>query len=193
MVSDSATPSCGYYETNYSLFQNSSQSVETGSVFGATMVVLYLTSALYHALPASRAKQVFRGLDHAAIFLLIAGTYTPFTLGALAGGWGWTLFGVVWGLALLGILLKAARGMRHPRLSMFLYLAMGWLVVVALKPVLLGVPSWGVFWLLAGGLAYTIGAIFYSARRIRYNHLVWHLFVMAGTACHFVAVLRYAG
>ncbi len=162
------------------------------SVFAATMVLLYLASTLYHALPRNRAKQVFQVLDRAAIFLLIAGTYTPFTLGVLRGAWGWTLFGLVWGLALAGVVLTAAGGVRYPKFSTGLYLAMGWLVLVAVKPLWLRVPSWGLFWLLAGGIAYTGGVAFYVAKRVRYSHFVWHLFVITGTACHFIAVLRFA-
>lgn len=162
------------------------------SVFAATVVVLYLASTLYHALPESRAKRVFQVLDHGAIFLLIAGTYTPFTLGVLHGAWGWTLFGLVWGLALTGVVLKAAGGVRYPVLSTGLYLAMGWLVLIAVRPMWDRVPMWGLFWLLAGGLAYTAGVAFFAAKRVPYGHFVWHLFVLVGTVCHFIAVLRYA-
>jgi len=162
------------------------------SVFAATLVMLYLASTLYHAMPVSRAKRVFRRLDHGAIFLLIAGTYTPFTLGVLRGAWGWTLFGLVWGLAAAGIVLKATVGVRYPLVSTAVYLGMGWLILIAVKPLWTLVPMWGLFWLLAGGLAYTVGVAFYAAQRVRYSHFVWHLFVIAGTACHFVAVLRYA-
>ena len=160
-------------------------------VFGATVVLLYLTSTLYHALPHNRAKQVFQILDHGAIYLLIAGTYTPFTLGVLRGTWGWTLFVLIWILAIAGIILKSVGGMRFPRLSIALYLAMGWLILVAAKPLWHAMTSWGLFWLAAGGVAYTAGVWFYASRR-RYAHFVWHLFVIAGTACHFIAVLRYA-
>jgi hemolysin III len=162
------------------------------SVFAAAMVLLYLTSTLYHALPNSRAKRVFQVLDRAAIFLMIAGTYTPFTLGVLRGAWGWTLFGLVWGLALAGVVLTAAGGVQYPKLTTGLYLAMGWLILIAVKPLWLRVPSWGLFWLLAGGVAYTVGVVFYTAKRVSYSHFVWHLFVMTGTACHFIAVLRYS-
>ena len=162
------------------------------SVFAGTVVVLYLASTLYHALPESRAKRVFQVLDHGAIFLLISGTYTPFTLGVLHGAWGWTLFGLVWGLALTGVVLKAAGGVRYPVLSTGLYLAMGWLVLIAVKPMWDRVPMWGLFWLLAGGLAYTVGVAFFAAKRVPYGHFVWHLFVLVGTVCHFIAVLRYA-
>jgi len=162
------------------------------SVFAAAMVLMYLTSTLYHALPRSRAKQVFQVLDRAAIFLMIAGTYTPFTLGVLRGTWGWTLFGIVWSLALAGIVLTAAGGIRYPKLTTGLYLAMGWLLLIAVKPLWSRMPSEGLLWLSAGGIAYTVGVVFYAVKRVRYSHFIWHLFVMTGTACHFIAVLRFA-
>ncbi len=172
--------------------RGSAAGIVGASIFAFTMVLLYITSTLYHALARNKAKRVFRVLDHSAIFLLIAGTYTPFTLGVLRGAWGWTLFGLVWGIAVVGVLLKSVGDARYKRLSMILYLAMGWLVIIAVKPLLLNMPSWGLFWLMAGGAAYTAGVGFYAAKRIRYAHFVWHLFVIAGTACHFIAVLRYA-
>lgn len=156
------------------------------------MVLLYLSSTLYHALPAPSAKRVLRTVDHAAIFLLIAGTYTPFTLGVLSGAWGWTLFGLVWTLALAGVLLETFGRMRYPKLSLALYIGMGWLVLIAAKPMIQLMQPWGLFWLVAGGVAYTAGVAFYAAKRIPHHHLIWHLFVIAGTACHVVAVLRYA-
>jgi len=162
------------------------------SVFAATMVLLYLTSTLYHALPRNRAKVVFQVLDHAAIFLMIAGTYTPFTLGVLRGTWGWTLFGLVWSLALAGVVLTAVGGVRSPKLTTGLYLAMGWLILVAVKPLWLRMPSEGLLWLLAGGIAYTVGVVFYAAKRVRYSHFIWHLFVITGTSSHYIAVLRFA-
>jgi hemolysin III len=163
------------------------------TVFGVTVVLLYLSSTLYHALAPNRAKRVFHILDHGAIYLLIAGTYTPFTLGVLRGPWGWTLLGLVWALAIAGIVFKSLGGLRYPRISTGLYVAMGWLVLAAAKPLWHAMPGWGLFWLAAGGIAYTAGVGFYAAKQVRYAHLVWHLFVLAGTACHFVAVLRYAG
>ncbi len=172
--------------------QHGAATVVGAGVFGATMALLYLTSTLYHALAPSRAKRVFQILDHGAIYLLIAGTYTPFTLGVLRGPWGWTLLGLIWGLAVAGVLLKTMGGIRYPRLSTGVYLAMGWLVLVAAKPLWLQVPAWGLFWLVAGGVAYTAGVGFYASSRLRYGHFVWHLFVLAGTACHFVAVWQYA-
>ncbi len=163
------------------------------SLFATTMVILYLTSTLYHALPRNKAKRVFRVLDHGAIFLLIAGTYTPFTLGVLRGPWGWTLFGLVWSLAAFGIVMKAVQGFRHPRVSTALYVAMGWLCIIAARPLLLHLPLAGLAWLVAGGIAYTAGVAFFVAdHRVRYAHFVWHLFVLAGTSCHFFAVLWYA-
>ncbi|MEK6611865.1 MAG: hemolysin III family protein [Gemmatimonadota bacterium] len=172
--------------------QHGATAVVGASVFAATMSLLYLTSTIYHALPENRAKRVFQILDHGAIYLLIAGTYTPFTLGVLRGTWGWTLFGMIWGLAIFGVVVKSRGGIRYRRLSTALYLAMGWLVVIAAKPLLLHVPGWGLFWLAAGGVAYTAGVGFYVARQLRYAHFIWHLFVLTGTACHFVAVLNYA-
>lgn len=163
------------------------------SVFGATLILLYLASTIYHALPDGKAKRVFLVLDHCAIFLLIAGTYTPFTLGVLRGAWGWTLFGLVWGFAAFGILTKTLATARSGVLSTSLYLVMGWLVVIVAKPMVELVPAAGLWWLLAGGLAYTLGIVFFVlGHRIRYAHFVWHLFVVTGSACHVVAVIRYA-
>ena len=162
------------------------------SIYGATLVLVYVTSTLYHALARNRAKLVFRVLDHSAIYLLIAGTYTPITLGVLRGVWGWSLFGVVWGLAVLGVALTGTLGVRLPRLSMAVYIGMGWLAVVAVKPLITQMPVPGLVWLLAGGLCYTGGTVFYGWQRPRYQHAIWHLFVLAGSGCHFFAVLWYA-
>lgn len=163
------------------------------AVFGATLLLLYLASTIYHALPAGKAKRVFLIIDHCTIFLLIAGSYTPFTLGVLRGAWGWSLFGAVWGLALFGILLKSIVGARYQNLSTALYLGMGWLVVVAVQPMLEVVPVPGLLWLLAGGLSYTLGVVFFHFDyRMRYAHFIWHLFVITGSFCHAVAVFWYA-
>jgi hemolysin III len=162
------------------------------SVFAASMITLYLASTLYHALRHDRAKRFFRVLDHSAIFILIAGTYTPFTLGVMRGPWGWTLFGLVWGLALIGLMKKAIFGARYVWFSVALYLVMGWLVVIAAPQVLQRIPLTGLLWILAGGIAYTAGVGFFAAHRIRYAHFAWHLFVIAGTVCHFFAVLWYS-
>ena len=162
-------------------------------IFAATMVSLYLTSTIYHALPRTKIKPLFRLFDHSAIFLLIAGTYTPFALGALRGVWGWTLFSLVWSLAILGIAFKAPGGLQYRWLSTGLYVGMGWMAVFAIRQFWLRIPLEGLLWIAAGGLAYSTGVVFYLAKRIRYSHFVWHLFVAAGTACHFCAVLWYAG
>jgi hemolysin III len=169
-----------------------SAAIVGASVFAATTAVLYLASTLYHALPKNKAKQIFRVIDHSAIFLLIAGTYTPFTLGVLRGTWGWTLFGLVWSLAILGIVVKSVGGIGYPRLSTALYVGMGWLALIAIRPLWVHVPVAGWLWLIAGGLAYTSGIAFYAAERVRYGHFVWHVFVLMGTVCHFFAVLWYA-
>ena len=161
-------------------------------VFAATVLLLYLGSTLYHGLPPGRAKRAFRVVDHCAIYLLIAGTYTPFTLGVLFGAWGWSLLAVVWSLAAIGITLEVTGGVRHPAWSLVLYLGMGWLAVVAIRPLALHLPAAGLIWLVAGGLAYTLGVVFYTAKGLRFGHLVWHLFVLAGTFCHFTAVRYYA-
>ena len=163
------------------------------AVFAATLVLLYLTSTLYHALPPGRAKRAFMKLDHGAIYLFIAGSYTPFALGVLGGPWGWTLFGLVWSIAAIGVALKAFDRLSHPWLSTGLYLGMGWLAVIAVGPLAERVAVSGLALLAAGGLAYTLGVVFFVLdSRLRYAHAIWHGFVVAGTACHFVAVLRYA-
>lgn len=161
------------------------------SVFGATLIALYAASTLYHAIPHPTLKQKLRIVDHAAIYCLIAGTYTPFTLGVLRGAWGWTMFGIVWTLAALGVLFKLKFGPRFQRASTAMYIAMGWVIIIALKPLLQSVPTAGLALLGAGGLLYTGGCAFYLARK-SWSHPVWHLFVMGGSACHYFAVLWYA-
>ncbi|HSS52490.1 MAG TPA: hemolysin III family protein, partial [Thermoanaerobaculia bacterium] len=160
-------------------------------VYGVTLILLYLASTLYHGISSPNAKRVLKVLDHSAIYLLIAGTYTPFTLISLRGGWGWTLFGLVWGMALLGITLKVAAIGRFQWLSIALYLGMGWLVVVALRPLIEAVSPAGVRLLFFGGVSYTLGVLFYKWRRLPYHHAVWHLFVLAGSVFHYFAVLLY--
>ena len=159
-------------------------------VFTVTMLLLYLGSTLYHAWPRTRAKSVLQLLDHSAIFWLIAGTYTPFALGPLRGGWGWMMLGLIWTLSVFGTLIKAIRGTaRHRKLAMTLYLGMGWLALVFIRPLVFAVPLSVLLWLLAGGIAYTTGVLFFVNTRLRYSHFVWHLFVLVGTGCHFAAVL----
>ena len=169
--------------------------VTSAAIFGSSLIILYAASTLYHALPYSlaRAKHVFRVIDHSAIYFLIAGTYTPFLLGPLRGPWGWSLFIVIWLLAVAGIVMKSTLGIRWVRASTIVYLLMGWIGIVAVKPLLDRVSPAGLVWLLAGGLAYTAGVVFYAWDRLRYGHAVWHLFVATGSLCHVVAVLRYAG
>ena len=162
-------------------------------IFAASMILLYLCSTLYHGLRPGRRKHIFRIIDHSAVYLLIAGTYTPFTLGVLHGGWGWTLLVLVWSLALIGVALKVLRRMTHPVISTVLYLLMGWLIIIAADPLYTRLPFSGLAWLVAGGLAYTAGTIFFVAdSRLRYGHFVWHWFVLAGTTCHYFAVYWYA-
>jgi hemolysin III len=168
------------------------RAVVGAAIFAACASLLYLTSTLYHSITHRRAKRVLRVLDHSAIYLLIAGTYTPFALGVLRGAWGWSLLGTIWGLAIAGIVVKSVGGFGIRGLSTALYLAMGWLVIIAARPLYLHLAPWGIFWLLAGGVAYTAGTVFYTRPRMQYAHFAWHLCVLAGTACHFVAVWRYA-
>ena len=157
------------------------------AVFGTTLILLYSASTLYHAVPKRSMKARLRIVDHSAIYLLIAGTYTPFTLAGIRGGWGWALFGVIWGLAAAGIVFKLFFTGRFRRISTAIYLAMGWLVVIAAKPVIEGLPGATLSWLAIGGLAYTGGVYFYANRRIPYGHAIWHLCVMAGSTAHVVA------
>jgi len=162
-------------------------------VFSVTMMLLYGVSTLYHALPAGPAKTWMNRCDHAAIYLFIAGSYTPFVLGVLRGGWGWSLFGVVWAMAVLGFMAKMLNRLKHPLWSTGLYVVMGWVAVVAAAPLVARMPGAGLALLVAGGLLYTAGAVvFIFDSRVRYAHFVWHLFVLGGSACHFFAVLWYA-
>jgi hemolysin III len=166
--------------------------VAGSSIFAASLIALYAASTIYHGLPPSRAKHMFRVLDHVAIYLLIAGTYTPFTLGVLRGATGWTLFGLIWSLAGAGIVFKTVLGFRYPRASTVFYVLMGWAAVVAIRPVMAQVPAAGLAWLLAGGLLYTGGVAFFAWEQQRHHHAVWHVFVLGGSVCHFFAVLWYA-
>jgi hemolysin III len=165
--------------------------IASAAIFGSTLVLLYTASTLYHALPQPRAKRVFRILDHSAIYLLIAGTYTPFTLGPLRGPWGWALFGVVWTGAIAGVLFKSVALGRAPILSVALYAAMGWSVVFAFGPLVRALAPGGVALLFGGGLCYTLGLVFFAWERLRFHHFVWHLFVLAGSILHYLAVLLF--
>jgi len=163
------------------------------AVFGATLVLLYASSTLYHALPSERAKHVFRVLDHSSIFLLIAGTYTPLSLVAVGGPWGWSLFGAIWVLAAIGILLTTIAHGRWRWLSITLYVSMGWLVIIAIRPLMAAVSTRVLVLIVAGGIAYTLGLVFYGWRRLPYSHAVWHLFVLAGSVFHYLAVVIGVG
>lgn len=163
------------------------------SIFCVSMIILYFGSTVYHALPAGNAKRIFLRVELSAIFLLIAGTYTPFTFGVLEGPWGWTLFGIIWALAAIGIFLKVFKKQQHRIFCTSLYLLMGWVIVIAIKPLLELLPTAGWIWLVAGGLSYTLGVVFFSVdSRMKYGHFIWHLFVLGGTTCHFFAILWYA-
>jgi hemolysin III len=167
--------------------------VVAACLFTGSMIVLYGVSTLYHALPRGRAKVFFKRLDHAAIFLFIAGSYTPFLFGVLSGAWGWSLFGVIWAAAILGMVSKLLDRLKHPLWSTGLYVAMGWVVLIAAAPLYERMSAAGLAWLVAGGLSYTLGAAVYLFdSRVRYAHLLWHLFVVGGSACHFFAALWHS-
>jgi len=165
--------------------------IVSACVYGTTLILLYTASTLYHSIQHPRAKNILQTLDHAAIFLLIAGTYTPFTLVSLRGPWGWSLFGVIWGLAVVGMLLQLSSTRHWRAVSIVLYIGMGWAVIVAIKPLLASVATGGIVLLVLGGVAYTSGILFYGQKKLKYHHAVWHLFVLAGSTLHFLAVLLY--
>ncbi|MFZ5625544.1 MAG: PAQR family membrane homeostasis protein TrhA [Gemmatimonadota bacterium] len=169
-------------------FRHSAWALAGASIFAGSMVALYLASTVYHALSRTRARHVLRVVDHAAIYVLIAGSYTPFALTVLRGPWGWTLLAIVWSFAVIGVLLKMTGGLWHPRWSTAAYLGMGWIAILALRPLWQNLPLPGFGLLIAGGLSYTVGVAFFHLERLRYSHFIWHLFVLAGTACHFLAV-----
>ncbi len=161
------------------------------SIYAASLVLLYLASTLYHSIRHPRVKQLLRIIDHAAIYILIAGTYTPFLLVSLRGAWGWTLLGVIWGLALMGIVFKTLFIHRFRKLSTMVYIGMGWLCLISLHEMLIRIPAGGLVWLAAGGILYTLGVVFYAWHKLPYHHAVWHLFVLAGSTCHYLAILLY--
>ncbi|TCS79599.1 PAQR family membrane homeostasis protein TrhA [Pectinatus cerevisiiphilus] len=160
-------------------------------IYGVSLILLYLASTLYHSFSRKRVKEILKFFDHAAIYILIAGNYTPFTLIPLHGTLGWAIFGVIWGLALVGIVFKIYFVKRFKYFSTLCYLLMGWLAVVMVKPLLAVLPAAAIYWLLAGGISYTIGTIFYLDKKIPYNHAVWHLFVIGGSVSHFITVFKY--
>lgn len=161
------------------------------SIYGASLMILYLASTLYHNAKRPKLRERLNIFDHASIYVLIAGTYTPFTLVTLNGYWGWSIFGITWGLALTGVILKLFFTNRYNLLSTVMYILMGWVVVIAIKPLLNNLPMDGVLWLFAGGISYTIGAVLYSIKKIPYNHAIFHLLVLIGSFCHFMAIYFY--
>ncbi|WP_419638916.1 PAQR family membrane homeostasis protein TrhA, partial [Thiolapillus sp.] len=165
--------------------------VTSTAIYGSTLVLLYTASTLYHGIPHERAKPLLQKFDHAAIFLLIAGTYTPFTLVTLQGPWGWTLFGMVWAIAVFGVYVKLAGSERMQRWSLPLYLGMGWLVLFAIKPLVANLDTGGLALLVAGGLSYTLGALIYAWESLSWNHAIWHLFVLAGSTLQFFSIFFY--
>jgi hemolysin III len=175
----------------YSVERGSALAVVSSAIFGATLIILYGSSTLYHALTHERLKQRFRQFDHASIYILIAGSYTPVTLLALGGAWGWSIFAAVWAIAIPGVYLEFAHPGRFKKLTLGLYVLMGWMIVIATKPLLDSMEPGGLWLLLAGGLAYTVGIIFYVWKRLPFNHTVWHFFVLAGSILHFFMVLLY--
>jgi len=173
------------------LTQQDSMRLVAAITYGSSLILLYMASTLYHSIPGRRAKQFFQKLDHAAIYVLIAGTYTPVLLISMKGTWGYTLMAIVWSIAVFGVCFKFFFHDRFEKLSLFSYIAMGWIVVFAASELIIKVPTGGLLFLLAGGLAYTLGTIFYANDRIPYNHAIWHLFVLAGSVLHFVAIYNY--
>ena len=159
------------------------------SIYGSTMILLFLASTLYHSLQHPKTKSIFKILDHCSIYLLIAGTYTPFLLVSMRGTTGWVLFAIIWTLAIAGIVFKVLLGSKYKRLSICTYILMGWLVLVASKELAESISVKGIYWLVAGGLLYTVGTLFYLWKRLPFNHAIWHLFVLGGCACHFFAIL----
>ena len=175
----------------YSTVYGDSWHIVGSAIFGSTLVLMYAASTLYHSIPLPRARKVLRIIDHTMIYFLIAGSYTPFTLVTLNGPWGWTLFGITWGLALAGVVFKVFATGRFQKLSLAIYLAMGWCIVVAIRPLVETLATGGLVLLFIGGLCYTGGVVFYVWERLRYHHAVWHTFVLAGSAFHYFAVLFY--
>jgi len=166
--------------------------VLTTTVFAITVILVYLISTLYHAMPRNWGKDKMRLIDHGSIYLLIAGTYTPFALNVIKGNWGWLLFTVEWVMAFIGITLLYYTGLKYRKLSLVFYLLMGWLVLIAIKPFWLSLPIWGIFWVIAGGLAYSFGIMYYRVSHLNFRHFIWHIFVVAGTTCHLIAVYYFA-
>jgi hemolysin III len=180
-----------WWMLNLSIDTSDPWRIVASCIYGASLISVFLTSTLYHSLHASPRKHLFKLLDHCSIYLLIAGTYTPFLLVAMRTDTGWWLFGIIWSLATAGILTKLWLGQRYPQLSLIGYLLMGWLIVIAAPHLTDAIGANGMAWLIAGGISYTVGALFYKAKRLHFSHSIWHLFVLAGAVCHFLAVVWY--
>lgn len=175
----------------YSRIYGTAGHVVSCTIFGVTLILLYTSSTLYHSFQKPRVKRIFKILDHSCIYLLIAGTYTPFLLVTLRGVLGWTMFGIIWFLAISGVVFKIFFVHRFNIISTIAYLLMGWIIIFAIKPLVDSLPTGGIVWLIAGGLAYTLGVVFYAWKKLPFNHAIWHLFVLAGSMCHFLAVMFY--
>jgi len=166
--------------------------IVSSSIFGICLILLYASSTLYHIVTKPKTKELFQIFDHVCIYLLIAGSYTPLTLVGLGGTWGWSIFGIVWSCAIAGVLLKTiGTGKKDSKLSTALYLVMGWIIIVAIKQLIANVPAEGIAWIVAGGITYSLGVIFYAWEKLPYNHAIWHLFVLGGSACHVIAFVNY--
>jgi hemolysin III len=175
----------------FSSLYGGARHVVSCTIFGVTLILLYSASTLYHSFRKPHLKRVFKIFDHSCIYLLIAGTYTPFLIVVLRGVMGWTLFGVIWFLAATGVIFKIFFAHRFKILSTIAYVIMGWIIIFAIKPLIDSLPAYGIVWLVAGGLAYTLGVVFYVWKKLPFNHAIWHLFVLAGSVCHFIAVIFY--
>jgi hemolysin III len=172
-------------------FSGDARRIITASIYGGTLLIMYTASTCYHFVKSPRVKRAMRIFDHASIYLLIAGTYTPIVLVSMGGGWGWSLFGVIWGLAIIGVVVKLFYVEYYETLSLILYVVMGWVAIVGVKPLFAALPTGGLVWLAGGGVAYMAGIIFYLWDHLPFNHAIWHVFVLAGSVCHFIAVLVY--
>jgi hemolysin III len=175
-----------------SIHTNDNLSILTTCIFAVTVILVYFISTLYHVMPRNKAKDKLRLIDYGAIFLLIAGTYTPFALNVIKGKWGWALFSIEWILAVVGITLLYYKGLKHKGWLLLIYLIMGWLVLIAIEPFWLSLPVWGLFWIFVGGVAYTLGISYYRISHLNFRHFIWHIFTVAGTTCHSIAVFLYA-
>jgi len=172
-------------------YNGSARHIVSFTIFGASLILLYSASTLYHYSQKPSLRHKLNVLDHASIYVLIAGTYTPFTLVTLKGALGWTIFGITWGIALVGVFLKLFYTGRYDKISTIAYVAMGWIIIIAIKPLIENLPINGLYWLLAGGISYTVGAVLYSIKKIKYNHAIFHIFVLLGSFSHFMAVYFY--